>query len=475
MWTEHGAVPEGRRCRVFVAVLWVAGMLFAAGSCGKSVGYEVGGGMSAVGTPQWAMFGATPQRNGRSVFEGPRLGQHHSVFLAEEGVDDAEVLVEAVGPRGDVFVLVRRELSGGQLVSLDPDGEERWRFPAGETMGVGGVALGGVGDLYLSGMQLVPGTDLASPQVNLFFKLGVDGFIEWTWHPAESVGNTIVGKQGSPVYDGDGVSYAIHSNLYDPALDSRASSLNAYGPDGALLWQWERPLGPEPIPPALGPDGNLHMMIDSEWFDIDPMDERQYVLYVLNAQGEELRVLQMTDQSVSTVSTLAVGDDGTLYVAARDGVGPLVMAIDPDGGIAWTCHLPADEFSSIETTIAISAESTLWVGAKAESGPQDNLGALVAISPDGDLLWSVDTVGVPCGGLAVDNTGAVYALTVDSDRDSVVVGVESDGELRLSVEIEGDQRSCRFFDSDFFVSSVVLADGGRLYFGSADGTFHRVE
>lgn len=57
----------------------------------------------------------------------------------------------------------------------------------------------------------------------------------------------------------------------------------------------------------------------------------------------------------------------------------------------------------------------------------------------------------------------------------MVVGVESDGELRLSVEIEGDRRSCDYFENDFYVSSVVLADGGRLYFGSADGTFHRVE
>jgi len=107
------------------------------------------------------------------------------------------------------------------------------------------------------------------------------------------------------------------------------------------------------------------------------------------------------------------------------------------------------------------------VAPDAPGGNEDTL----AMDPSVDQDATVDSGN----DATVDATGAVYALTIDEELDSVVVGVESDGQVRVMVEIEGDRRSCRYFENDFFISSMVLADGGRLYFGSADGTLHIVE
>lgn len=170
--------------------MWLGVVLIGVG-CGRAVGYDVDGGLvdaappPVLGAPQWAMFSATSRRNGRSAFEGPRLGVHRAVSLTEAGADDADVMVEAIGPQGDLYVLVRRVGAVGHLLALRPDGEDLWQYPEGEAMAVKGAALDGDGVLYLSGLQRVPGADSADASLNLFFQLSVVGQIQWAWHPPE--------------------------------------------------------------------------------------------------------------------------------------------------------------------------------------------------------------------------------------------------------------------------------------------------
>jgi hypothetical protein len=100
------------------------------------------------------------------------------------------------------------------------------------------------------------------------------------------------------------------------------------------------------------------------------------------------------------------------------------------------------------------------------------LGKLVAASPAGALKWIVDTELAPFGGLAVDASSAVYAVTHNLPT-LTLVGFDSDGAQRLSVVLDDPGLHPYFItNEDFFSSSVVLGDNGRLYVGSTAGRLH---
>ncbi|MFH2006077.1 MAG: hypothetical protein ABI333_05770 [bacterium] len=78
----------------------------------------------------------------------------------------------------------------------------------------------------------------------------------------------------------------------------------------------------------------------------------------------------------------------------------------------------------------------------------------------------------------MDASGAVYALIYASEDVGLsprVLGLEPDGSTRLSADV-GDYlqqpMGCLTQLVTHFRTSVVLGDGGRIYFGSEDGKLH---
>jgi outer membrane protein assembly factor BamB len=105
-------------------------------------------------------------------------------------------------------------------------------------------------------------------------------------------------------------------------------------------------------------------------------------------------------------------------------------------------------------------------------------GSLRALSAGGELLWTVRTTGALCGAMAVDPTGAVYAVASTLHGPDEVVALEADGSDRLRVPLpDRGFQSCEDLNltgRPFSTSSVILGDG-RLYVGSENGYLHVVE
>jgi hypothetical protein len=103
----------------------------------------------------------------------------------------------------------------------------------------------------------------------------------------------------------------------------------------------------------------------------------------------------------------------------------------------------------------------------------------------------IDTVGDPCGALAVDDSGAVFAVTVGNGAPPQVLGFK----VELNTGVVGDEHppypdliqmfevdlpypprdeGCHTRGLDRITFAPVLGVG-RLYVGSEDGQLHIVE
>lgn len=452
-----------------LSCLLVTAAMFLAGGCDdKAVGMEHDAAVLITGTPQWAMFGSTPQRNGRSAFEGPRSGSYHFVALAEEGEGQNYVLVQSVGPTGVVYAVVRPPRSNGHLVALQPDGTEDWRYPATGAIPIFGSALHPEGTLSIAALHAEYWEGLPLAESELFLSLGTDGAIRWTWQPDQTFGVVPTDILHSPVYDGSGTLYVVMA-LIPPHSDYRQRHLVSFSSAGDFLWQFDRDIGQFSVQPAVGPDGTLYVLVDGHGNQVD-VDEG---LYALGPDGAQRWFVPWWQ--IPKTNTLAVGDDGTVYVGGKMSRALTVTAVGSDGEPRWSYQPAGDRYVMVETTIAISAAGTIYFGATPRGVYDEPGGAVFAVSPDGELVWSVEIERTPCGGLAVDNTGAVYTMTRNLGITPTILGFDRDGAALIAVELEESDRGyCDHTGDQFFLSSVVLADG-RVYAGLPYGKLHVIE
>ncbi len=186
----------------------------------------------------------------------------------------------------------------GELVSVNPDGSQRWRFATAGTIESSPV-IAPDGTIFVEdnrrdeSMAYLPSYLYAvSPQGKLKWKFS--GGAHSTWMPIPAVGT-------------DGVVYASSSdcNLY--AIDPKGSqkwayTLCSYGYSGGDL-----------VPsPVLDGDGTIF---------IGSLDvERRYTLAAIAHDGTSRRnyVIGKSLASVPALTSAAIGDDGMIYLASND-------------------------------------------------------------------------------------------------------------------------------------------------------------
>ncbi len=231
----------------------------------------------------------------------------------------------AVAADGTIYV------SRGHLYAANPDGSQKWAYPAGS--GKGSPAVGFGGEVYVEGYRWL-------------YSISTGGNMIWT--------NLLGGSYlfGSPAIAPGGAIYA-------PSPEN--GILYAIDPGGTE--KWEAGVGfANANSPAIGADGTVYTTGGA--------------LYAFSPSGTNLWV-NTTNWFQS--SSPAIGKDGTIYVASW-GAGSL-YAITPAGTVKWrTVLAPNDPTNApIAATPAIDASGTIYY-------PVFN--TLYALSPTGSVRWT---------------------------------------------------------------------------------------
>jgi hypothetical protein len=147
------------------------------------------------------------------------------------------------------------------------------------------------------------------------------------------------------------------------------------------------------------------------------------------------------------VADVAIGADGTIYVAASGAAGSRWFAVSPQGAVLWTLNLPDSR-----TTPAIGADGTLY------GGLSD--GGLIAVSPGGTVRWTLWDLDDIESSPAIGSDGIIY---VAGGRH--VYAVDPQGEIQWAYEIT---------DTVFVHSSPAVASDGAIYVGGTDGGLYAI-
>jgi hypothetical protein len=136
------------------------------------------------------------------------------------------------------------------------------------------------------------------------------------------------------------------------------------------------------------------------------------------------------------IEGLAVGADGSAYMAGMLGTGVLFLAkFDPAGNLVWDSTYGAN--ATIATGAALDAAGNIYVSASAFSGPDDPEARLLKFNPDGTMAWARSWGGTtqfgfdPSRGLATSADG-VYMIGETNSffaNDAFLVKFDFDGNL----------------------------------------------
>ncbi len=175
---------------------------------------------------------------------------------------------------------------------------------------------------------------------------------------------------------------------------------------------------------------------------IDP-----YGTSYFNAVGPDSpNVLWQVSHPAGFSGSLVIAANGTLYIAALDGV---LLAINPDGTILWQAALPVPPLGPL----AVGLQGDIYV--------TDAKNGLSAFAPGGNLLWTyaTDAYGEPNHGAIVAPDGTIYYL-IKSPSGDILVALSPTGQLLWSKKpgTYGADEGLRLSPdaSQIFVKDVVV-------------------
>jgi outer membrane protein assembly factor BamB len=224
-----------------------------------------------------------------------------------------------VGPDGTIYLAASNpQTGGGQVIALDADGTEAWRFDAGSRIDTS-PALGADGTLYIGA------------QNGILYALNADGTLQWQSSLGSVDSSAAIGGDGT-IYLGTGAGYLA----LNPA-------------DGSQVWAFAPVDGQADSTPALGAGGRVYLTSNSnELYALNPDGT---VAWTFVAQPEE-------DREVHFSSPVTIDGALVLYAGTREGE---LFAVNPDGTLRWRSPLP--EGGMILVGPAIGSDGTLYVGA----------------------------------------------------------------------------------------------------------------
>jgi outer membrane protein assembly factor BamB len=244
------------------------------------------------------------------------------------------------------------------------------------------------------------------------------------------------------------------------------ASLFAVRPNGTI--EWTMNIGEfTQSSVAIADDGTLYVVAESSDPFNRPLNDTEF-LYALtpNKTVWKRSITQESNLTArTTFSSPSIGKDGTIYVGSDDNH---VLAFSPQGEMRW--RFTAE--GAIVVSPAIGPDGTVyvgnWINATTNKIPDHNY--LYAINPDGSLRWKFET-GLPIyssPSIGADGTlyfGSYNYSSVGSGRESgaYFYAVDANGQLKWKIE------------TGSVVSSPAINKDGSVYFGSEDGYLYAVK
>ena len=251
-----------------------------------------------------------------------------------------------------------------------------------------------------------------------------------------------------------------------PTWDSYGT-VHAVYPNGTVKWTYRDDYETQSLSsPAIGNDGTIYFGSD---------DYPNYNIYAINANGT-LRWKYSTDYI--TNGAPAIGSDGTIYIGSSD---HHLYAMNPNGTLRWRF----DAGSYIKGAATITSDGTIYV-------PAFN-GYFYALAPNGTLLWqgyTGDSVAAAGLALAMDNTIYVgtemlrayypngslkWSVELPGDVFGTVPAVSADGTIYVSagrflvaINPDGTERWRKEISTKQIRSSPSIGPDDRIYVGSND-------
>ncbi|WP_068345874.1 outer membrane protein assembly factor BamB family protein [Kosmotoga arenicorallina] len=150
-----------------------------------------------------------------------------------------------------------------------------------------------------------------------------------------------------------------------------------------------------------------------------------------------------------TISSPAIGNDGTVYVGSRDNY---LHAINPDGTVKWKFEASDD----VDSSPAIGNDGTIYIGSYD--------GHLYAVSPEGTQVWKFEFSGAVNSSPAIGPDGTIYIGSLDNN----LYAINPDGTKKWSFATSGGVDSSPSIGADGTI--YVGSNDFNLYAISPDGT-----
>jgi outer membrane protein assembly factor BamB len=245
---------------------------------------------------------------------------------------------------------------------------------------------------------------------------------------------------------------ALHSS---PSVGSDGSiclgtdlgKLMSFSPEGITNWVFTASLFHPVSSPAVGSDGTIYVRSDIGG------SERLYSVSPQGGTNWSAVLGKAVPVANTQLSSPAVGPDGTIYVVS--GLSNL-YAFSPSGTTNWIYRLPCQIFSSP----GIGSDGTLFFGAEDK--------AVYAISPQGNLKWRHPvTLSAP---------GFIESSPALAADDSVYVGLYAPGQGGLLALTSAGERKWFVNFGNGAGSSPAIDAAGNVYFTELTSpTLHAVD
>ena len=386
----------------------------------------------------WPTYRGNLKRTGLSSLEGPTTDKLRWVFST--GLSEKEGGVETdpvIGPDGTIYF----GANNGIFYALDPEsGAIRWAFPTDfDTFSIYSTAFVDQQGIVYFGAKDGKVYALTAP------RKGIMGEVVWSINLGTAI-------QTSPAFTSDGT-------LVIGADDWAYYGITpARGTSGAKIkWRFQTQ-GTLISSPTVDSDGTVF---------VASMDGKVYALQPPGEAGQPVKVRWTfasggRDDKGGFENAPAIDNEGTLYIAANDGV---LYALDTKSGkVKWTFDGVARagyRTYAIFSSVAIGPDRTIYFGGKN--------GDLYAVRERTGLfgtnaaaLWSYSLgPGIQSSPL-LTNDGAVY------------IGDERGTFHAVRPPQAGEQGAAlwKFSTKGTLISSPALGADGTLYVGSMDGKLY---
>jgi len=373
----------------------------------------------------WPTFHGNNQRTGLSPYDTSHV--NGTVKWTYNIGTNAEGSL-AIGPDGTLYI----GSHDGYLYAISKEGNHKWKAKIGTptadvyqpdslTCVRSSPAIGNDGTIYIASRD------------GYLFSISSEGLENWRF-PVD----ILFDSWASPAIADDGTIYITSSYPTD--------GLYAINPNGTEKWFYNSTQDETHEyltsfnSPSIGPDGTIYIGVPTGFIEKPYTLETRII--ALNPNGTEKWKTEPINQ---LESSLAIADDGTIYVGSYSGEAEQagLYAINSDGNIKWFFQCGGFE---IMPTPGIGPDGTIYFGGHNSK--------FYALNPDGTEKWNITTDGIVESSPAIGSEGTIYFGATMANTNFYALNPNGTVKWRINSDKKGS-----------VVSSPAIGSDGTVYVG----------